>query len=172
MSPTVGAMHSRTRFALFAALGTCFFGLAVSLSFAWWVSDLLLAPPWYEHRSPEQGLRLGNSTDPRTDFGIEFEDVTFPTGEDATLRGWFIPGAAGAESVVVGAHGAGGDRRSFIGLVPMFHEAGYPVLLFDFRDHGVSDGAARRIGEISGLLGLGWGSDHDPSVKWKLSSSL
>ncbi len=29
-----------------------------------------------------------------------------------------------------------------------------------------------RIGEISGLLGLGWGSDHDPSVKWKLSSSL
>ncbi len=31
---------------------------------------------------------------------------------------------------------------------------------------------AVRIGEISGLLGLGWGSDHDPSVKWKLSSSL
>ena len=29
---------------------------------------------------------------------------------------------------------------------------------------------SRRIGEISGLLALGEGSDHEPSVKWKLSS--
>jgi len=46
---------------------------------------------------------------------------------------------------VVTVHGAGDDRRWFVRHLPIFHEAGYPVLLFDCREHGVSDGVGRGI---------------------------
>lgn len=40
-------------------------------------------------------------------------------------------------------HGGGRDRREFHRFVPFLHEAGYELLLFDCREHGVSDGNAR-----------------------------
>ena len=40
-------------------------------------------------------------------------------------------------------HGGGRDRRAFLRHAAFFYEAGYPILLFDFREHGISDGTGR-----------------------------
>jgi len=37
-------------------------------------------------------------------------------------------------------HGLGADRRGLLEQVPLFHDLGYAVLLFDCRNHGTSDG--------------------------------
>jgi alpha-beta hydrolase superfamily lysophospholipase len=94
--------------------------------------------------------------DPRSELGLAFEEVAFPAAGGSTLRGWFVPGRPRAHAGVVAVHGAGGDRRNYLDRLPAFHEAGYPVLLYDSRDHGTSDGAGRG-------LGLGFRELHDVS---------
>jgi pimeloyl-ACP methyl ester carboxylesterase len=141
-------------------------------SVAWMGSSALMKPPWYEHRTPEQGLRPldpeaeffiwdGGYRDPETDLGLAYETVEIPAGEGSTLRGWVVPGEAGATAGVVAVHGAGNDRRDFLRHVPMFHRAGLPVVLFDCRDHGISDGRSRGIS-----LGLRESEDVSAVVAW------
>jgi len=47
-------------------------------------------------------------------------------------------------------HGGGRDRREWHRILPWLHAAGYNVLLFDYREHGISDGTSK---------GLDWGMD-------------
>ena len=92
-----------------------FAGLAVLLvaSFAaiiWLGSNFALRPPWYEHRTPEQGLlpatdfmvELWNwvEGDPLSSLGLAFEEVEFPAVDGSTLRGWWIPAAAPGKAAV------------------------------------------------------------------------
>ncbi len=99
-----------------------------------------MRPGFYELRTPAQGLLPRDGlVDPKQSFGLTFENVEFPAVDGKTLRGWFIP--TDEDSVVIiAAHGGGSDRRSFLSFAPTLHEAGYPVLLFDNREHGISDG--------------------------------
>ncbi|MEE9608004.1 MAG: alpha/beta fold hydrolase [Myxococcota bacterium] len=122
--------------------------LGLAAAGLWYGSQRALYPSWYEHRRPEQGLRPNPEfgLDPRADLGLDYEEVEFPAVDGSTLRGWLVPGAKGAPVGVATVHGGGGDRRNFLPIVPFLHEAGYPVLLFDCREHGVSDGAGRGIG--------------------------
>ena len=113
------------------------------VALAWYVSEQMLRSPWYEHRSPEQGLKAGTWTDPMTDFGFDYDVVEFEAIDGSTLRGWFVPSPEPTRTAVLTAHGGGGDRRSYMSLLPALHGAGYPVLLFDCREQGISDGAAR-----------------------------
>jgi fermentation-respiration switch protein FrsA (DUF1100 family) len=127
-------------------------GLAIAV---WIFSGMAIRPDWYEHRTPEQGLKPVDAErekfwgkgirNPRQDFGIAYEDVEFETENGATLRGWWIPGQPGATAGVVTVHGAGADRRDFLRHLPILYAAGYPVLMFDCREHGISDGASRGV---------------------------
>ena len=56
-----------------------------------------------------------------------------------------MPGTPNAVAGVVTVHGAGADRREFLRHVPVFNAPGYPVLLFDCREHGTSDGDSAGI---------------------------
>jgi len=85
-----------------------------------------------------------------------------------TLRGWYVPaqplpnplrstpspfGTASPHPpqevpqhpglCCVCVHGGGRDRRAFLRHVPLFVKRGIPCLLFDFREHGISDGSGR-----------------------------
>lgn len=123
----------------------------------WNATSRIVRAPWYAHRVPFEGLRpvdgepIGDSVwqgathDPKTDLGLDYADVELGTAGGARLRGWLVPGAPGARVAVVTVHGAGADRREFLRHVPVLHAAGYPVLLFDCREHGISDGAGRGI---------------------------
>ena len=74
------------------------------------------------------------------DFGIAYDDVSFPTAGGLTLRGWYLPSHNGAAILL--AHGGGGNR---LGVGQLEQAAGlarrgFGVLLFDLRGHGESDG--------------------------------
>ena len=71
---------------------------------------------------------------------VAYEDVTFPTTDGLTLRGWFFPAERADAPAMVYAPSTSHDQRSGLSLVPAFHRAGYHVLLFSYRGHALSDG--------------------------------
>ena len=106
------------------------------------------------------------------EVGLDFEDVTFPSSDGVPLEGWFIP-APGADRVVVANHPSGFSRSglpthlepwrsrwepsgngSEVDFVPdyrILHDAGYHVLTYDLRNHGLSGAANGGIG-TSGIF--------------------
>lgn len=87
-------------------------------------------------------------------YGLTYEEVTFPSRDGLTLRGWFIS-APQAGGTVVFCHGHAGSMDPDVKYVPAFHERGYNVLMFDFRGHGRSEGQHVSMGyyERQDLLG-------------------
>jgi pimeloyl-ACP methyl ester carboxylesterase len=134
--------------------------LLAPLAAAWWITGLMMRPPWYAHPGPQGVLAAGGLRDPQRDFGLAFEEVAFPTARGATLRGWWIP-ARDADVAVVLAGGGWSDRRSLLPLAPALHAAGLPVLAFDYREHGRSDGSGR-----GSSYGLRESRDVRAAVDW------
>jgi len=114
------------------------------LALAYWISGRLLYPP----RHP--------LTCAPTDYGLAYEDVAFPSPDGRLLKGWWIPaGPDGQGPAVVLLHPLFGNRHGFragrqswprlfradvelLKTARGFHQAGYTVLMFDFRSHGES----------------------------------
>lgn len=92
-----------------------------------------------------------HTNDPLTDFGLSHDDVDMPVMEGTRsfiLRGWHVPPpASGAttKTCVLAVHGGGRDRRAFLRHTPCLHNAGYGVLLFDCREHGLSHWEGRGL---------------------------
>lgn len=74
------------------------------------------------------------------DLGIPYEEVSFPTSYGMTLRGWFFPAGDPDGPAILYAPATAKDQRSGLSLVAPLHRAGYSVLLFSYRGHGLSDG--------------------------------
>ncbi len=96
------------------------------------------------------------------EFGLEFEDVSFPALEGVPLGAWYIP-AAGSSNVIIANHPMGFSRSGIpthlqpwhadwapsgngfeVNLVPdykILHHAGYNVLAYHLRKHGMSSAA-------------------------------
>ncbi len=68
-----------------------------------------------------------------------FEEVSFPSSDGLTLRGWLFPPPEPNGPVIVYAHGSGMDLREGLPFVPIFQSAGFGLLLFSYRNHGFSD---------------------------------
>lgn len=123
------------------------------VTFGYFVSEISVRPPWYHHHPKASELTKHNCPeywngfihDPMTDFGLQYNNVSFTSTDNYTLRGWYVPPpAVGAQKMgLVLVHGGGRDRRAWLRHVPFLHKAGYGCLLFDFREHGLSDGNMR-----------------------------
>jgi uncharacterized protein len=109
------------------------------------------------------------------DVGLRYEDVSFPSSDGLTLRGWYIPGRNGA--TIVFAHG-GGSNRLGVGQLEQaaaLAERGFGVLLFDQRAHGASDGTQTSFTGADVLAALNYlcsRSDVDPSRIGAIGLSL
>jgi pimeloyl-ACP methyl ester carboxylesterase len=79
------------------------------------------------------------------EYGLAGEEIAFTTTDGLTLRGVWVP-AAGSDKAVVILHGHGGSYDFDLYRTPALHEAGFNVLLFDFRAHGRSDGKQMTFG--------------------------
>lgn len=86
------------------------------------------------------------------DYGLTFEDVSFTTSDGVTLKGWWIPDPDGetvySEKAVIFAHGYGHNRVMLnrLKLAKTLTKEGYSVLMFDFRNSGLSQKDESTIG--------------------------
>jgi dipeptidyl aminopeptidase/acylaminoacyl peptidase len=83
------------------------------------------------------------------DASIYFRDVTLTTTDGVNLAAWYVPEIdtpSSSEPTILLAHGFLDSRWSMLHLVPRLHEAGYNVMLLDFRGHGDSDKRPATIG--------------------------
>jgi pimeloyl-ACP methyl ester carboxylesterase len=79
------------------------------------------------------------------EYGLVGEIIEFKATDGLTLRGVWIPVSASDKAVVI-LHGHGGSYDFDLYRAPSLHEAGFNVLLFDFRAHGRSDGRRMTFG--------------------------
>ncbi len=82
-------------------------------------------------------------------WGFKYEPVDFKSGDGTPLHGWFIPGRSKqAKATVVFSHGNAGSISYHMGFVMWLAEAGYNVLMYDYRGFGKSGGTVDRRGMI------------------------
>jgi len=80
--------------------------------------------------------------------GVRVEKTVFNTyeksdtgsGKKIELRGWLVPGPDAQAPLFIVLHGRGASRLSTLKWMSMFHDAGYLVLAYDQRCHGLSGG--------------------------------
>ncbi len=89
-----------------------------------------------------------------SDLGFDATPVEFPSRDGITLRGYWIP-ASRARGTVVFSHGYRGDCSPDLEYAAWLTSAGYNLLYFDHRAHGLSDGTLTTLGfyETRDLLG-------------------
>ncbi len=94
------------------------------------------------------------------ELGLDFEEVTFKTGDRLQLHGWFVPatakslGEAGTapnadlsgvakaktDFTVLYCHGNGGNMMFFLDMVNLLNGLGVNCFIFDYRGYGSSEG--------------------------------
>ena len=97
-----------------------------------------------------------------SEHGLDYADITFPARDGVPIEGWFIP-ASGSGKLTIANHPLGSSRSGIpthlqprhadwalsgngfeVDLVPdykILHDAGYNVLAYDLRNHGLSSAA-------------------------------
>ncbi len=105
------------------------------------------------HPSPAEDLPLVE------DFAqLPLERVAFLSRDGTRLRGWFVPTAAGSTReapTLVLLHGYGERKEEMLPHAGYLHDAGYNLLLFDFRASGESGGDAVTVGAFEQQDALG-----------------
>jgi pimeloyl-ACP methyl ester carboxylesterase len=100
------------------------------------------------------------------EFGMDYEEVFFPSLDGTTLEGWFIP--ADSDRLVIANHPLPCNRYGFPGHLPPWNalafggfevnflpelkhlrDAGYNILTYDLRNHG------RSAAGSGGIVGIG-----------------
>jgi pimeloyl-ACP methyl ester carboxylesterase len=104
------------------------------------LSAVLLARPVVKRQPQQVFLDPGQ-------FGVDFRVVSFATTDGIPLVGWWIPSPGSARTVIF-LHGYAGSCDPDLKYAPAFHQAGYNLLLFDFRAHGRSGGKLTSIGAL------------------------
>ncbi len=116
--------------------------LITPMSLSYWVSS-------FGTRPPERRL-----TDTPADYGQEFIEVEFPSRDGLMLRGWLMEGEETKPTLIFG-HGLFRSRREGLERGSTLNKLGFPVLLFDLRNHGLSDPTSTSLGFLERLDVLG-----------------
>jgi fermentation-respiration switch protein FrsA (DUF1100 family) len=80
----------------------------------------------------------GRNTNIGTLTNIPYQDITLTTADGLKLSGWYVPGTQPNAIVIV--HGIHANRAYLIPQAEILARAGYHLLLFDLRGHGLSEG--------------------------------
>jgi fermentation-respiration switch protein FrsA (DUF1100 family) len=92
--------------------------------------------------------------------GLEYREVELLSTDGVSLSAWWVP-AEGSSLAAVLVPGWGGYKfdEHLLQTIPVYHGAGYGVLMLDLRAQGESDGARRTLGyrEVRDVRGaLAW----------------
>lgn len=94
-----------------------------------------------------------------SDFGLDFQEVQFRTGDGVELAAWWVPSEASRAVVLVHGQASSKAERHVIETARVYASAGYGVLMVDLRGHGESGRARRTLGlrEVLDVeAALGW----------------
>jgi len=129
----------------------------MSWKWMYWILGIIIFLPLLNLLLGVHPPRFQTDDNPKR-YGLDYEEVVFPTSDGLTLRGWFIPAASASlepsgkgemarntcATILVG-HGYPFDKanilRHALFLHPRFH-----LFVFDFRYFGESDGAYTTAG--------------------------
>lgn len=82
--------------------------------------------------------RRGHHRDP-AEFGLEFTEATCTTSDGVDLHLWVLGSPPdGVTGTAVVGHGIGLTKSASLRQAALLHEAGYGVVLYDHRNHGLS----------------------------------
>lgn len=82
-------------------------------------------------------------------WGFKYENFSFKSADGTPLHGWFIPSKRKtALGTVVFSHGNAGSIGHHLGFVMWLAEAGYHVMMYDYRGFGKSGGSVNRRGMV------------------------
>ncbi len=101
--------------------------LLLVAALAWLGSNYLLA-----RRPPDQA-------DSPANYGLTAEAAEFRSGDEVVLHGWYIQVEDSVKTIIV-CSGANGSLDADVHVAPWLHEAGFNVLLYNWRAHGDSEG--------------------------------
>lgn len=94
--------------------------------------------PYYLSYGWSHPKRLAVCCTTPADRDLDYEDVSFTTGDGLTLHGWYIPSQNRAAVMLI--HPMASNRLGVLEIAEFLARNGYGVLLFDLRAHGESDG--------------------------------
>jgi len=101
-----------------------------------------------------------------SEYDLQYEDIFFPSLDGTVLQGWYIP-KPGSKKLIIANHpmtcnrygfpghvegygGFGGFEVNFLPDYKALNEAGYHVIAYDLRNHGLSNQGS---GGVCGALG-------------------
>jgi uncharacterized protein len=73
------------------------------------------------------------------DYGLNYEEVSFPTDDKLNLKGWLYKPATVSYKMIILSDDGHGNMADFIELASYFVTLGYNVLTYDYRGYGESD---------------------------------
>lgn len=80
------------------------------------------------------------------DANLYYRDLTLTTRDGVHISAWYVPATEDDAPTVLLAHGLLGSKVGMLRFIPWLHDAGYNVMLLDFRGHGDSDPRPSSIG--------------------------
>ena len=122
-------MMSRRLLTLLAALSLGYLG--VGLLVVLWMTGPRRRSPWATPAS----------------VGLEYEEVDVWSTDGIRLGSWWVPAEDSSKAAVL-VPGWGGYKfeEHLLQTLPVYHDAGYNVLMLDLRAQGESDGKRRTLG--------------------------
>jgi fermentation-respiration switch protein FrsA (DUF1100 family) len=106
----------------------------------------------------------GERETPR-DFGVEYEALSFATGDGVRLQAWALAHPAPRARIVY-FHGNGGNLSVWAPILTGIARQGYAVLAFDYRGYGLSTGRPTESGlyrDVDAVIERFW-SGSQPTV--------
>ena len=107
---------------------------------AWYFSSVLMHPGPFQC-TKEHFVYCGDPGEQN----IPFENISFKTADNLTIRGWYMPAKNPAKAVIL-AHGRGANKNEGMRFARALHHAGFNLLTFDFRNCGESDKSFNSLG--------------------------
>lgn len=98
------------------------------------------------------------------DYGFVFEDAFISSFDGTKLHGWFLkpsPGAPVSRGVLLFSHGNAGNISGRLLKVKGWLEAGFSVLLYDYRGYGLSEKKMEHGNEIT--------RDSEACLEWLIT---
>jgi len=102
----------------------------------WWIRSPVQRAYFFAH--PSRRINWMPETK------LNFREVTFPSRDELTIFGRFLPGRNRAAILLL--HGLGGTGADMLFQAEFLASAGYGIFLIDLRAHGSSDGDTSTFG--------------------------